>query len=435
MKVSVFGLGYVGCVTAACLARSGPEVVGVDVNPDKVDMLNDGRAPIVEPGLSDLLQEVVAAGRLRATTDCLDAVSSTSMALICVGTPGARTGKPQLDAIARVGAELGCALTGRVEPFAIILRSTALPGTVDEVLWPAIRSGVDGPLPPLQVAVNPEFMREGVSIQDFDHPPFVLVGCDDSRTAALVRSLYADVKAPLVRTTTRTAELVKYACNAFHGLKVCFANEIADLADALGADGQAAMQIFARDRKLNISEAYLKPGFAFGGSCLPKDVRGLLWAGRVRDVETPVLASVLPSNERQIRVALQRVLALGRRRIGVIGLAFKPDTDDLRESPVVTLVEALIGKGLDVKILDGNVSIARLVGANRRYIETEIPHLAALLCERPEELVEHAEVLVVGSRGPEADAVLARATPQHQLVDLTRTVSAAQGTKAVEVEV
>ncbi len=435
MKVSVFGLGYVGCVTAACLARSGHEVVGVDVNPDKVDMLNDGRAPIVEPGLSDLLQEVVAAGRLRATTDCLDAVSSTSMALICVGTPGARTGKPQLDAIARVGAELGCALTGRVEPFAIILRSTALPGTVDEVLWPAIRSGVDGPLPPLQVAVNPEFMREGVSIQDFDHPPFVLVGCDDSRTAALVRSLYADVKAPLVRTTTRTAELVKYACNAFHGLKVCFANEIADLADALGADGQAAMQIFARDRKLNISEAYLKPGFAFGGSCLPKDVRGLLWAGRVRDVETPVLASVLPSNERQIRVALQRVLALGRRRIGVIGLAFKPDTDDLRESPVVTLVEALIGKGLDVKILDGNVSIARLVGANRRYIETEIPHLAALLCERPEELVEHAEVLVVGSRGPEADAVLARATPQHQLVDLTRTVSAAQGTKAVEVEV
>ncbi len=435
MKVSVFGLGYVGCVTAACLARSGHEVVGVDVNPDKVDMLNDGRAPIVEPGLSDLLQEVVAAGRLRATTDCLDAVSSTSMALICVGTPGARTGKPQLDAIARVGAELGCALTGRVEPFAIILRSTALPGTVDEVLWPAIRSGVDGPLPPLQVAVNPEFMREGVSIQDFDHPPFVLVGCDDSRTAALVRSLYADVKAPLVRTTTRTAELVKYACNAFHGLKVCFANELADLADALGADGQAAMQIFARDRKLNISEAYLKPGFAFGGSCLPKDVRGLLWAGRVRDVETPVLASVLPSNERQIRVALQRVLALGRRRIGVIGLAFKPDTDDLRESPVVTLVEALIGKGLDVKILDGNVSIARLVGANRRYIETEIPHLAALLCERPEELVEHAEVLVVGSRGPEADAVLARATPQHQLVDLTRTVSAAQGTKAVEVEV
>ncbi len=435
MKVSVFGLGYVGCVTAACLARYGHEVVGVDVKPDKVDKLNDGRAPIVEPGLSDLLQEVVAAGRLRATTDCLDAVSSTSMALICVGTPGARTGKPQLDAIARVGAELGCALTGRVEPFAIILRSTALPGTVDEVLWPAIRSGVDGPLPPLQVAVNPEFMREGVSIQDFDHPPFVLVGCDDSRTAALVRALYAAVKAPLVRTTTRTAELVKYACNAFHGLKVCFANEIADLADALGADGQAAMQIFARDRKLNISEAYLKPGFAFGGSCLPKDVRGLLWAGRVRDVETPVLASVLPSNERQIRVALQRVLALGRRRIGVIGLAFKPDTDDLRESPVVTLVEALIGKGLDVKILDGNVSIARLVGANRRYIETEIPHLAALLCERPEELVEHAEVLVVGSRGPEADAVLARATPQHQLVDLTRTVSAAQGTKAVEVEV
>jgi GDP-mannose 6-dehydrogenase len=434
MKVSVFGLGYVGCVTAACLARSGHDVVGVDVNPDKVDMLNDGRAPIVEPGLPDLLQSVVASGRLRATTDCLDAVASSSIALICVGTPGARTGKPQLDAVARVGAELGCALTGRVEPFAVILRSTALPGTVDEVLWPAIRSGADGTLPPLQVAANPEFMREGVSIQDFDHPPFVLVGCDDPRTAALVRTLYADVKAPLVRTTTRTAELVKYACNAFHGLKVCFANEIADLAEAMGADGQAAMQIFARDRKLNISEAYLKPGFAFGGSCLPKDLRGLLWAGKVRDVETPLLASVLPSNERQIRVAVQRVLALGRRRIGVIGLAFKPDTDDLRESPVVTLVEALIGKGLDLRILDGNVSIARLMGANRRYIETEIPHLAALLCERPEDIVEHAEVIVVGSRGPEADAVLARVTPGQQVVDLTRTLGTGQGARALEVE-
>jgi GDP-mannose 6-dehydrogenase len=433
MNVSVFGLGYVGCVTAACLARSGHHVVGVDVNAEKVAMVNDGRAPIVEPGLPELLEAVVDSGRLRATTACLDAVTSTSLALICVGTPGARTGKPQLDAVARVGAELGCALTGRVEPYAVILRSTALPGTAEEVLWPAIRNGADGPLPPLQVAVNPEFMREGVSIQDFDHPPFVLVGCDDPRTAAIVRALYADIKAPLVRTTTRTAELVKYACNAFHGLKVCFANEIADLADALGADGQAAMQIFARDRKLNISEAYLKPGFAFGGSCLPKDLRGLLWAGRVRDVETPVLASVLPSNERHIRTALQRVLAMGRRRIGVVGLAFKPDTDDLRESPVVTLVEALIGKGLDVRILDSNVSVARLMGANRRYIETEIPHLAALLCDRPESLVEHAEVLVIGSRGPEADAVLASATSRHQLIDLTRTVPT-QGARTLEVE-
>ncbi len=435
MKVSVFGLGYVGCVTAACLARSGHDVVGVDVNPEKVDMINDGRAPIVEPGLPELLRSVVDAGRLRATVDCLEAVASTSIALICVGTPGARTGKPQLDSVARVGAELGCALTGRVEPYAVILRSTALPGTAEEVLWPAVKSGADGPLPPLQVAVNPEFMREGVSIQDFDHPPFVLVGCDDARTAGLLKSLYADVKAPFIRTTTRTAELVKYACNAFHGLKVCFANEIADLADALGADAQAAMQIFSRDRKLNISEAYLKPGFAFGGSCLPKDVRGLLWAGRVRDIETPLLASVLPSNDRQIRSAIQRVLATGRRRIGVVGLAFKPDTDDLRESPVVTVVEALIGKGLDVRILDSNVSIARLMGANRRYIENEIPHLAALLCDRPEALAEHAEVLVVGSKSPEADAVLARVTPDQQLIDLTRSVPSGQAARTLEVEV
>jgi GDP-mannose 6-dehydrogenase len=424
MNISVFGLGYVGCVTAACLARNGHSVIGVDVNPDKVDMINQGRAPIVEPGLAELIESTAADGRLRATTDGAYAVRETSLALICVGTPGIGAGQPSYDAITRVGQVIGQTLVGRVEPFAAVLRSPALPGTTEGVLLRAIRDGAGQADIPLQIAVNPEFMREGASLQDFDHPPFIVVGCDDPRMAAVLRNVYADVKAPVVKTTIRSAELVKYACNAFHGLKVCFANEIGDLAEALGADGREVMRIFALDRKLNISDAYLKPGFAFGGSCLPKDVRGLLWAGRLNDVETPLLASVLPSNELQVRTAIARVLGLGRRRIGVVGLAFKPNTDDLRESPVVTLVEALIGKGLDVRILDGNVSVARLIGANRRYIETEIPHLASLLCADARELVEHAEVLVVGGRSEEAKDVLGRTRPDQVVVDLTRSFAA-----------
>jgi GDP-mannose 6-dehydrogenase len=436
MNVSVFGLGYVGCVSAACLARNGHVVVGVDVNPEKVAMINEARAPIVEPGLAELMQEVVGSGRLRATTEVAVAVAETSLALVCVGTPGTATGRPEYEYIARVGADIGHALVGRVEPFAVVLRSTALPGTTEGVLQKAIQDAMGGRGPHVPIAVNPEFMREGASIHDFDHPPFVLVGCDDTRVAGILRALYADVRAPLVQTTVKTAELVKYACNAYHGLKVCFANEVADLAEVLGADPRAVMRIFALDRKLNISDAYLKPGFAFGGSCLPKDIRGLLWAGRRHDVDTPVLASVLPSNERQIHQAVERVLSLGRRRVGVVGLAFKPNTDDLRESPVVTLVEALIGKGLDVRILDPNVSLARLIGANRRYIETGIPHISSLLCQDADELVRHAEVLVIGSRSPEADAVLAQAGADQLIIDLTRSGAAvSRGTEAREVEV
>ena len=424
MNISVFGLGYVGCVTAACLARSGHDVIGVDVNADKVDIVNGGRAPIVEPGLGELIAEMVAAGRLRATTSCVEAVTHANVALICVGTPGQATGQPSLDAVVRVGQEIGAALAAREasQPLALVLRTTALPGTTEERLAPALMRAAGDRASSVQVAVNPEFMREGVSLHDFDHPPFVLVGTDDARLAGVVRSVYNDVKAPFVRTSIRSAELVKYACNAFHGLKVAFTNEMSDLAESLGADPRAVMRIFAMDRKLNVSDAYLKPGFAFGGSCLPKDIRGLLWAARTHDVELPLLTSVLPSNDHQIRSAIQRVLTLGKRKVGVVGLAFKKDTDDLRESPVVTLVEALIGKGFDVRILDSNVSMARLVGANRRYIESEIPHIASLLCATPAELSAHADVLVIGSRSKEAETVLEARRRDQQLVDLTRTV-------------
>jgi GDP-mannose 6-dehydrogenase len=420
MNVSVFGLGYVGCVTAACLARAGHRVVGVDISEDKVAMLNAARPPIIEPGLDDLLAAVVGNGMLRATTDTADALAGCDVALICVGTPSLPNGRPDLDGIARVGEEIGRRLNGGDRPLTVVIRSTVLPGTAATVLQPALRTAEYHSRRPLRIAVNPEFMREGSSIKDFEDPPLVLVGADDEAAADDVCALYESVQAPLVRTTTRTAELVKYACNSYHGLKVCFANEMADLCEALGADAHEVMRIFALDRKLNISDAYLRPGFAFGGSCLPKDLRAMLWAARSQDLEVPLLASILPSNDGQIDRAVARVLATRKRKVGVIGLAFKPDTDDLRESPVVTLVEQLIGKGCDLRIYDRNVSMARLVGANRRYIEGEIPHISSLLCDTPAEVAAHADVIVLGGRTPEAAEARAAARADQIVIDLTR---------------
>jgi GDP-mannose 6-dehydrogenase len=421
MRVSVFGLGYVGCVTAACLARNGHDILGVDVNAEKVGMINAAASPVVEPGLPELLAEVVGARRLRATTSTEEAVASSALSLICVGTPGHVNGQLDLHAIERVGRAIGAALAARGEAHTVVLRSTVLPGVTESVLVPAILSGA-GPAyrPRLRVAVNPEFMREGSSLRDFASPPLTLVGCEDPETATLLRSLYAGVDAPFVHVAVKTAEMAKYVANAFHALKVCFANEIGDLCAALGADAQEVMRIFRMDRKLNVSEAYLRPGFAFGGSCLPKDLRALLYAARTADVSSPVLSAILPSNEAQIRRGVDAVLETRKRRVGIVGLSFKPGTDDLRESPMVTLVEALIGKGCDVRILDPNVSFARLVGANRRYIEEEIPHIASLMCEDVQRLLEHAEVVVIGNASREAALALAAIGPHQIVVDLTR---------------
>jgi GDP-mannose 6-dehydrogenase len=420
MRVGVFGLGYVGCVTAACLARTGHQVVGVDIAAEKVAAINAGQSPIVEPGLGELLAEVVRAGRLRATTSCAEAVAATDLSLICVGTPSRPNGQLDVSALARVAREIGAALGRRSRSHTVVVRSTVLPGTTEQVLLPVLSEQAGSPAAGLAVAVNPEFMREGSSLQDFAAPPLTLVGCDDPETAAALRALYAGVSAPFVHTTVRTAEMVKYVANAFHALKVCFANEIGDVCEAVGADPYEVMRIFLMDRKLNISEAYLKPGFAFGGSCLPKDLRALAHAARGADVSLPLLSGILPSNEGQIRRGVGAVLETRKRRVGVVGLAFKPGTDDLRESPVVTLVETLIGKGCDVRVLDGNVSIARLTGANRRYIDEEIPHIASLMCEDAATLLAHAEVLVIGNASDEAAAVLEAAGPRHEVVDLTR---------------
>jgi GDP-mannose 6-dehydrogenase len=426
MRVSVFGLGYVGCVTSACLARAGHEVVGVDLNRDKVEMISAARSPIVEPGLGELLAEVVFSGRLRATDSTDDAVQATDLALICVGTPGRGNGQLDTSAVERVGEEIGRALRGR-DRYTVVLRSTVLPGTTERRLAPAIARGAERALEGwLGLAVNPEFMREGSSLRDFAQPPITLVGAADEAAVSALRALYASVEAPFVTTTVRSAEMAKYVSNAFHALKVSFANEIGDVCAALGGDAQEVMRVFLMDRKLNVSEAYLRPGFAFGGSCLPKDIRALVQAANAADLSLPLLSSILPANEAQVRRGVEAVLGTRRRRVGVVGLAFKPGTDDLRESPMVTLVETLIGKGCDVRILDQSVAIARLVGANRRFIEEEIPHISALMCDEVEALIAHAEVLVVGAAGEAAAGILAAVRPDQVVIDLTRGAARAR---------
>ena len=428
MRISVFGLGYVGSVSAACLAKAGHEVFGVDSVAEKVAAVNAGTSPVIEPGLDELLAAQVRAGKLRATTSSEEAISSTELALICVGTPARISGQLDVSAVERVAEQIGQALRSRTLPFTVVLRSTVLPGTTEKVLLPPLLAATrrrDGPA--LRVAVNPEFMREGSALQDFSRPPFTLAGADDVDAEPVLRLLYAGVDAPFLRTSVRTAEMVKYTANAFHALKICFANEVADISAALGADGREVMRLFLMDRRLNVSEAYLRPGFAFGGSCLPKDVRALAYAARAADVEAPLLSSILPSNEAQIRRGLQEVLAAQKRRVGVIGLAFKPGTDDVRESPLLALVETLIGKGHDVRILDRHVALASLVGANRRFLQEKIPHIASLLCKSVKALVAHAEVLVIGHRGEDAARALAAVGPHQIVVDLTRDMARGRG--------
>jgi GDP-mannose 6-dehydrogenase len=414
MRISIFGLGYVGCVTAASLARLGHEVIGVDVNAEKVSMINAGNSPVIEPGLGDLVVEMVGAGRLRATVSVDQAVEDSDLAMICVGTPSGRNGQIDVTAIQRVGQDIGRALDGRTETYTVVLRSTVIPGTVDSVLIPALRSDA------AEVAVNPEFMREGSSISDFEHPPLTLVGCADDDTAGVLRNLYAEIDAPFVHTSVRVAEMTKYVSNAFHALKICFANEIGDLCESLGVNPQEVTRTFLMDRKLNVSEAYLRPGFAFGGSCLPKDLRALLHAARGSDIELPLLSAIIPSNQRQIELAIEAILQTHKKRIGVVGLAFKAGTDDLRESPMVTLVERLIGKGYAVRIFDPTVRMAALVGANRQYIEREIPHITSLMCDNTQTLLEHAEVVVIGSPGDDAKRALAQCRADQMVIDLTR---------------
>lgn len=418
--VSVFGLGYVGTVTAAALAGAGHDVVGIDPNPVKVESVLHGRSPVIERGLDELLERVVAEGRLTATSDPVEAVRSTSISVICVGTPSRDNGSLDLSHVRSVSREIGTALTD--DRFhVVVVRSTMLPGSTEGVVIAEIEAASGRRrIEDFGVSFNPEFLREGSSLHDYHHPPYTLIGSEDSRTAEIVESLYTHLDAEVIHSPLSIAEMVKYVSNAYHALKVSFANEVGNICAAQDIDSHAVMDIFVRDTKLNVSAAYLKPGFAFGGSCLPKDLRALTYHGRRLDVVSPVLESIIPSNQLQVERAFRMIEATGKRAIGVLGMSFKPGTDDLRESPMVELIERLIGKGFDVRVFDRNVALSGLQGANRTYIEREIPHIATLMSESLDDLLGDSEVLVVGHKDPEFDRAVAAASASKAIVDLVR---------------
>jgi len=419
--LSVFGLGYVGCVSSACFAKEGHRVIGVDVSRAKVDMINGGRPTIVESGIGELVAEMVAAGRLSATTSAADAVRDSDVSLVCVGTPSRTNGSIDLRYVERVCEEIGAAIKTKSTRHTVVIRSTVLPGTVQRVVIPALesasgkRAGTD-----FGVCMNPEFLREGTSIRDFYEPPFTLIGTDDRSSAEAVSALYAGLEAPVHVTSTGVAEMIKYTCNCFHGLKVGFANEIGNICKVFGVDSHEVMRIFCLDTKLNLSPAYLRPGFAFGGSCLPKDLRAITYHARTNDVQTPILSATLDSNQRQIERAYEMVRAAGSRNVGVLGLAFKAGTDDLRESPMVSVVEMLIGKGTNLAIYDRDVSEARLMGSNREYIEREIPHIWSLMRGSVEEVIESSEVIVIGNGSGEFRRIEPKLRSGQVVIDLVR---------------
>ena len=421
MKLSVFGIGYVGCVSAACLAKEGHDVIGVDVNPAKVEIVNRGECPIVESGMSELVKEMFNSQRLRATTYTQEAIDNSEVSLVCVGTPSNANGSLDLSYVERVCHETGSALKSKADRHTVVIRSTMLPGTIESVVVPALeeysgkRAGRD-----FGVCINPEFLREGTSLEDFYAPPFTLIGADDAQTADVVRQLYTSIEAQVLITPVKTAEMVKYVCNCFHALKISFANEVGNICKSLGIDSHEVMDVFCQDTKLNLSASYLKPGFAFGGSCLPKDLRAINYKAKQLDVVVPVLSSLLESNRLQIERAVEMVLRTGKKRIGVLGFSFKAGTDDLRESPMVALIETLIGKGFQLAIYDRDVSLARLFGANKQFIERGIPHISRLMRSSLDEVLETSDLLVIGNRAEEFREIESKLRADQILIDLVR---------------
>jgi len=421
MRVAVFGLGYVGSVSAANFAADGHDVIGVDVNPEKVAAVNSGRSPIVEPGLDALLQESVDAHRLRATTSTPEAIADADLSLICVGTPSRKNGSLDLSYLIRVCEQIGDALRDTPRYHVVVVRSTVLPGTTHEHVIPTLEahSGKkygEG----FGVSVNPEFLREGTALKDFRQPPLTLVGHNHAADAAPTKALYDNIEAPLFSTSIRVAEMMKYTSNAWHAVKVVFANEIGNLCKRVGIDSHDVMDIFCQDQKLNLSPYYLKPGFAFGGSCLPKDVRALQYRAREVDLDMPLINALLGSNRLQIQHAIDQIVDTGKKRVGILGFSFKAGTDDLRESPMVILGEALLGKGYELCIYDRNVSLARLMGANKEYIEQQIPHLSRHLCDSVDDVIARSEVIVIGNAAPEFADAVARCRPDQMVIDLVR---------------
>jgi len=418
-NISIFGLGYVGTVTAACLAHKGNRVIGVDLSAAKVDALSSGRSPIVEPGVADLIAEGQKACRLHGTSDSENAVRETEISFLCVGTPSMRNGKLDLGHIGPVCEEIGKALRSKDSFHLVVLRSTVLPGTAESIVVPTLekasgkRLGED-----FGVCVNPEFMREGTAVADFLEPSITIIGASETKHGQLLRDLYSWVPGRVFETSFRSAEMVKYVCNAWHAVKVSFANEVGTLAKTLDVDAEAVIEIFSTDTKLNISPSYLKPGFAFGGSCLPKDLRALNYRAKELDLDLPLFESILPSNEAHLDRALEIVLSMGKKKIAMLGLSFKAATDDLRESPQVQLVKRLIGEGCQVQIWDDNVSLGRLIGSNRQYIEDVIPHIGSLLLSSLEHVLQQAEVVIIGTRGIDRKMLERHLRSEHFVVDL-----------------
>jgi len=421
MKLSVWGLGYVGTVSAGCLAQEGHEVIGVDSEPTKVDLINAGKSPIIEKDIGAIIERQVAAGRLSATTDAAVGVGWADLFLICVGTPSRGNGDIELKYVRRVCEEIGTALRNHEGAPVVVIRSTMLPGTMRNVVIPTLeacsgrRAGEE-----FGVCINPEFLREGTAVDDFFNPPKTVIGELNRASGDLLASLYAQVAAPLIRTDIETAEMVKYADNAWHALKVGFANEIGHLCKELEVDSHRVMDIFCQDTKLNLSPYYLKPGFAFGGSCLPKDLRALLYKAKTLDVSLPILAAILPSNEQQIERAVRTVIEKGSKKVGILGFSFKAGTDDLRESPVVELTERLIGKGYDLRVYDANVKLAAIHGANRDYILNHIPHISRLMTRTIDEVLDHADTIVIGNAAPEFHDIPKRLKDDQTVVDFVR---------------
>jgi GDP-mannose 6-dehydrogenase len=434
MKISIFGLGYVGAVSLACLSRDGHDVIGVDIDRAKLELIAAGKTPVVEEGMVELMQRVAASGRVSVTDDAVQALLDSEISLICVGTPSAANGSQDQGAVLRLAQAIGQALARKITPHVVVFRSTLVPGTVEDVLRPIIekasgkKDGVD-----FHLCFQPEFLREGSSIRDYDKPPFTVVGANHRHATDRLRQLFGHLPCKFIETTVRSAEMMKYCCNNFHALKITFANETARLCSALDVDPFEVMALVCQDTQLNISPAYLKPGFAFGGSCLPKDLRATAHLAKAHDVELPMLSSILASNQAHLTLALNKVLATGKRRIGFIGLSFKTGTDDLRESPLVTLAEQLIGKGMQLVIYDPEVHLAQLLGANRRYIEQHLPHIGQLVRGEMAEVVDESDVLVVGLNTPEVAQALAQGVRQGQtVIDLVNLPNCAQLAASVE---
>lgn len=421
MKISIFGLGYVGAVSAGCLATDGHEVIGVDPNKTKVDLINQGTTPIIEKDIGEMIAATVKSGHLRATADVRDAVFGSDMSLICVGTPSQLNGNLDLSHVRKVCQEIGAAIAEKDTFHVVVARSTMLPGSMRSLVIPTLEAasgkvaGVD-----FGVCNNPEFLREGTAVHDYYHPPKTVIGESDEKAGALLVQLYQKMDAPLVRTDVETAEMVKYTDNTWHAVKVAFANEIGNICKAVGIDGHKVMEIFCQDTKLNLSPYYMKPGFAFGGSCLPKDVRALTYKARSLDLDLPLLNSILPSNRKQVEKGIKMIADKGARKVGILGFSFKAGTDDLRESPLVDVIEYLLGKGYELKLYDKNVNLAALTGANQDYILNHIPHISKLMVTNMQDVLDFADTIVIGNGAAEFKTVPASLKPHQHIVDLVR---------------